>query len=191
MPKILEIRNSTAEFLTFLAENRKEGVQVIYMDETIWATQTAMGELFDVEPKTIGFHLQNIFNEGELQQNRTTQKIGVVQLEGTRNVSREPTFQNAVLDLAERMANRHIPMTMEDWARRIDTILEAGGDRILTDAGQISAEFAKEYAESEFEKYRVIQDRLFSSDFDKFTLEAGLPELPFETEEKKLTPIDV
>ena len=92
MPKILEIRNSTAEFLTFLAENRKEGVQVVYMDETIWATQTAMGELFDVEPKTIGFHLQNIFNEGELQQNRTAQKIGVVQLEGTRNVSREPMF---------------------------------------------------------------------------------------------------
>lgn len=69
MPKILEIRNSTAEFLTFLAENREEGVQVVYMDETIWATQAAMGELFDVEPKTIGFHLQNIFNEGELQQN--------------------------------------------------------------------------------------------------------------------------
>ena len=350
MPKILEIRNSTAEFLTFLAENREEGVQVVYMDETIWATQTAMGELFDVEPKTIGFHLQNIFNEGELQQNRTAQKIGVVQLEGTRNVSREPMFYNldaiisvgyrvssiratqfrqwctyilrqyavrgyvvdkkrmengsfigedyfehllaeireirlserrfyqkltdiyataidynldapttrlffqkvqnkmhfavhghtaaemiveranaekehmglttwenapsgkivktdvsiaknylnaseleslgqlvnAVLDLAERMANRHIPMTMEDWARRIDTILEAGGDRILTDAGRISAEFAKEYAESEFEKYRVIQDRLFSSDFDKFSLEADLPELPFETEEKEI-----
>ena len=92
MPKILEIRNSTAEFLTFLAENREEGVQVVYMDETIWATQAAMGELFDVEPKTIGFHLQNIFNEGELQQNRTTQKIGVVQLEGTRNVNREPMF---------------------------------------------------------------------------------------------------
>lgn len=75
-------------------------------------------------------------------------------------------------------------MTMEDWARRIDAILEAGGDRILTDAGQISAEFAKEYAESEFEKYRIIQDRLFASDFDKFSLEAGLPELLFETEER-------
>ena len=85
-----------------------------------------------------------------------------------------------MLDLAERMANCHIPMTMEDWARRIDAVLEAGGDRILTDAGRISAEFAKEYAESEFERYRVIQDRLFSSDFDKFSLEVGLPELPFE-----------
>ena len=75
---------------------------------------------------------------------------------------------NSVLDLAERMANRHIPMTMEDWAKRIDIILEAGGDAVLRDAGKVSAEFAKCFAESEFEKYRVIQDKLFSSDFDKF-----------------------
>lgn len=71
---------------------------------------------------------------------------------------------NSVLDLAERMANRHIPMTMEDWAKRIDIILEAGGDAVLHDSGKVSAEFAKSFAESEFEKYRVIQDKLFSSD---------------------------
>lgn len=94
MAKILEIRNSTAEFLTFLAENKEDGVQVVYKDETIWATQVAMGELFGVEAKTIGFHLQNIYQEGELQQNRTTQKIGVVQLEGARKVNREPMFNN-------------------------------------------------------------------------------------------------
>ena len=70
-------------------------------------------------------------------------------------------------------------MTMEDWAKRIDIILEASGDEIFHDAGRITAEFAKEFAETEFEKYRVIQDCLFSSDFDK--LENGeLPELPFE-----------
>ena len=63
--------------------------------------------------------------------------------------------------MAERMADRHIPMTMEDWAKRIDIILEAGGDAILNDAGKITAEFAKSFAESEFEKYRIIQDRLF------------------------------
>ena len=56
----------------------------------------------------------------------------------------------------------------EDWAKRIDIILEAGGDAVLRDAGKVSAEFAKSFAESEFEKYRVIQDKLFSSDFDKF-----------------------
>ena len=75
---------------------------------------------------------------------------------------------NAVLDMAERMAKRHIPMTMEDWAKRIDIILEATGDAVLTDAGKITAEFAKSFAESEFEKYRIVQDRLFQSDFDRF-----------------------
>ena len=75
---------------------------------------------------------------------------------------------SAVLDMAERMAKRHIPMTMEDWSKRMDIILEAGEDAVLDDAGQISAEYAKNFAESEFEKYRVIQDRLFESDFDRF-----------------------
>ena len=88
---------------------------------------------------------------------------------------------NGVLELAERMAKRHIPMTMEDWAKRIDIILEASGDEILQDAGRITMEFAKEYAETEFEKYRVIQDRLFMSDFDKLT-DRQLPALPFDEE---------
>lgn len=78
---------------------------------------------------------------------------------------------NAVLDMAERMANRHIPMTMEDWAKRIDMILEAGGDAVLDNAGHISAEFAKQFAEAEFEKYRVVQDKNFTSDFDRFLSE--------------------
>ena len=75
---------------------------------------------------------------------------------------------NATLDMAERMAKRHIPMTMEDWARRIDIILEAGDNAVLVDAGKITTEFAKSFAESEFEKYRIVQDRLFCSDFDRF-----------------------
>ena len=85
---------------------------------------------------------------------------------------------NAVLDMAERMAMRHIPMTMEDWSKRMDIILEASGDAILDDAGQISAEYAKNFAESEFEKYRIIQDRLFESDFDRFN--QNLLEFPDE-----------
>ena len=70
---------------------------------------------------------------------------------------------NGVLELAERMAKRHIPMTMEDW--------------VLQTAGSVTAEEAKEHAETEFEKYRIVQDRLFQSDFDKY-----LGELPFEGE---------
>ena len=81
---------------------------------------------------------------------------------------------NGVLELAERMAKRHIPMTMEDWAKQIDAILAAGGNKVLQNTGKVTAEEAKEHAETEFEKYRIIQDRLFQSDFDKF-----LGELPF------------
>ena len=82
---------------------------------------------------------------------------------------------NGVLELAERMAKRHIPMTMEDWAKQIDTILLSGGNEVLHNPGKVSSEEAKEYAETEFEKYRIIQDRLFQSDFDKY-----LGALPFE-----------
>ncbi|MDY5672716.1 MAG: virulence RhuM family protein, partial [Bacteroidaceae bacterium] len=89
---------------------------------------------------------------------------------------------NAYLDIAKDMAERHIPMTMEDWAKRIDKFLDATDREILQDAGHVTAEYAKEYAESEFEKYRVIQDRLFRSDFDKLTGEN--PSLPLDTEQE-------
>ena len=74
---------------------------------------------------------------------------------------------NAYLDLAEDRAKKHIPMTMEDWAKRLDRFLEADDRLILQDSGKISTQLAKEFAETEFEKYRIIQDRLFESDFDK------------------------
>ena len=88
---------------------------------------------------------------------------------------------NGVLELAERMAKRHIPMTMEDWAKQIDKILAAGGNEVIQSSGKVTAEEAKEHAETEFEKYRILQDRLFQSDFDRF-----LGELPFidETDTK-------
>ena len=71
---------------------------------------------------------------------------------------------SAYLDLAEDRAKRHIPMTMEDWSKRLDLFLMADDREVLQDAGKITAEI-------EFEKYRVIQDRLFVSDFDKYMLE--------------------
>ena len=85
---------------------------------------------------------------------------------------------SAFLDLAEDRAKRHIPMTMEDWATRIDKFLEGDDRPVLDDAGRVSAEYAKEFAETEFEKYRVIQDRLFQSDFDRLMNEDDLLELP-------------
>ena len=342
MKKELQIRNSTVEFLTFVLDGKEDGVQVLYKDETIWATQKAMSILFDCSTDNISLHLKNIFNSNELDSNSTTEKISVVQREGDREVKRVTTFYNldavisvgyrvnslratqfrqwttniisqfairgyvidkkrmengtfigqdyfehllaeireirlserrfyqkltdiystaidyssdaattklffkkiqnkihyavhghtaaeliverasaekehmglttwenapngkivkpdvsiaknylneleledmgrlvnAVLDMAERMAKRHIPMTMEDWSKRMDIILEASGDAILDDAGQISVEYAKSFAESEFEKYRIIQDRLFESDFDRFS--QNLLEFPDE-----------
>ena len=332
MAKKFEIRNSTAEFLIFQLDSKEDGVQVLYKDETIWATQKAIATLFDVGVPAVSKHLNNIYNEGELFRGTTISKMEIVQAEGAREIRRLTDFYNldaiisvgyrvnslratqfrqwctyvlrqfairgyvidkkrmengvflgvdyfehllaeireirlserrfyqkltdiystaidynmnapttkqffqkvqnkmhyavhgytaaeiivrradaekehmglttwmnapngkivkpdvsiaknylnetelkdmgrlvnAVLDMAERMAERHIPMTMEDWAKRIDIILEAGGDSVLTDAGKITAEFAKSFAESEFEKYRMVQDKLFRSDFDKF-----------------------
>ena len=78
---------------------------------------------------------------------------------------------SAYLDLAEDRAERHIPMTMEDWAKRLDLFLMADDREVLQDAGKITAEIAKAKAETEFEKYRIIQDREFLSDFDKYILE--------------------
>ena len=75
---------------------------------------------------------------------------------------------SAYLDLAELQANRRMPMTMQDWAEQLDSLLKLTRNDILTDAGKISAELAKRHAETEFEKYRIVQDRLFESDFDRF-----------------------
>ena len=329
--KKLQIRNSTAEFLIFQIENKEEGIEVLYQDETLWLTQKTMSILFDVDIRTINEHLKNIYSQGEVDKNTTIRKNRIVQKEGNRNISREvfiysldaiisvgyrvnsvratqfrqwctfilrqfairgyvidkkrmengsfinedyfehllaeireirlserrfyqkltdiyatsidynlnaPTTRlffkkvqnkmhyavhghtaaeliveradaekehmglttwekapngkivktdvsiaknylkeeelesmgrlvNAFLDLAEDRAKRHIPMTMEDWAKRIDKFLDSDDRPILNDSRKMSAEQAKDYAETEFEKYRIFQDRVFQSDFDK------------------------
>lgn len=75
---------------------------------------------------------------------------------------------SSYLDMAELQAERHIPMTMEDWEKRLNGFLQLWDKEILNDAEKVSAALAKKHAESEFEKYRIIQDRLYKSDFDKF-----------------------
>jgi len=71
------------------------------------------------------------------------------------------------LDYAEHQAERGIPMTMNDWVEKLDSFLQFNEEEILHNAGKVTAEIAKSFAESEFEKYRPVQDRLFKSDFDK------------------------
>lgn len=75
---------------------------------------------------------------------------------------------SAYLDMAELQAMRHIPMTMQDWERRLNGFLTLWDREVLKDAGRVSAELAKQHAEAEFEKYRIVQDRLYASDFDRF-----------------------
>ena len=348
MTKQLQIRNSTAEFLIFQAEDKAEGIQVFYQDENIWATQEVIATLFDKGRSTITEHLKNIFASGELQEEVVCRKFRQTTQHGAiegKTQTREVTFYNldaiisvgyrvnsvratqfrrwatsvlkqfalrgyvldrkrmengaflsedyfehllaeiheirlserrfyqkltdiyatsmdydkdspmtrqffqmiqnrmhyavhqhtaaelimeranaekehmglttwenapngkivktdvsiaknylkqneledmgnivsAVLDFAEARAKRHIPMTMEDWSKRIDAYLNSDERPLLQDAGTVSHEQACEYAETEFEKYRVIQDRLFESDFDRF----ALPSLPFEAENEQ------
>ena len=336
MAKKFEIRNSTAEFLIFQLENKEQGVEVYYKDEDVWATQKAISTLFDCDRSVVTKHLGNIFESGELYEERVCAKFAHTAEDGktyktkfysldaiiavgyrvnslratqfrqwatavlrqyairgyvldkkrmengtflsedyfehllaeireirlserrfyqkltdiyatsldynkdaptTRlffksiqnkmhyavhgrtaaelimdrsNADKEymglTTWENApdgkivktdvtvaknylkkkeledmgrivtaVLELAESRAKRHIPMTMEDWAKRIDAYLSSDERPLLNNAGGISHEEAILHAETEFERYRIVQDRLFQSDFDKF-----LGALPFE-----------
>ena len=340
MAQNIVIRNSTAEFLIFILEGQEDGIQVMYKNETIWATQKAMAQLFDCSTDNIGLHLKNIFASGELVKDSVTEKNSATAADGknyqtmfynldaiisvgyrvnsvratqfrqwctfvlrqfairgyvldhkrmengaflgmdyfehllaeireirlserrfyqkltdiyataidynkdapttrlffkkvqnkmhyavhghtaaeriveranadkehmglttwenapngkivkidvsvAKNYLREKELEemgrmvNAFLDMAESMAKRHIPMTMEGWARRIDKFINLFDGPILQDSGKVSAEYAKEFAESEFEKYRIIQDRLFQSDFDRFENDS-LPPLDVE-----------
>lgn len=127
MSKQLHIRNSTAEFLIFQAEDKAQGVQVFYQDESIWATQDAIATLFDKGRTTITEHLKNIYQAGELDEQTTCRKF------------------------------RHMGSTGQEYETNynLDAIISVG--------------------------YRVIQDRLFESDFDRF----ALPTLPFEEDDAK------
>ena len=94
---------------------------------------------------------------------------------------------SAYLDFAESMTMRHIPLTMQDWEIRLNSFIEMFEYGLLKDAGKVSAEIAKLHAETEFEKYRIIQDKLFMSDFDRYMLEMeeALKSLPPGDEARK------
>lgn len=190
--KKLQIRNSTAEFLIFQIENKEEGIEVLYQDETLWLTQKTMSILFDVDIRTINEHLKNIYSQGEVDKNTTIRKNRIVQKEGNRNISREVFIYSldAIISVGYRVNSVRATQfrqwctyilrqfairgyvidkkRMENWAKRIDKFLDSDDRPVLNDSGKVSTEQAKDYAETEFEKYRIIQDCLFQSDFDKF-----------------------
>ena len=333
----ITIRSSAAEYLVYMAAvgDNPESIEIRYQDENVWLTQKMMAQLYDVDVRTINEHIFHIFNDGELDQGATVRNFRIVQIEGSRNVSREVMHYNlqmiiavgfkvnnekavqfrkwansivkdytiqgwvmdeerlkkggsiltkeyfekqlekireirmserrfyqkitdiyataldydpaapatkrffaavqnkmhfsvhgqtaaeliytradatkknmgltswdgspeskihkydvsvaknylsenelqqlqrivsAYLDMAEMQAIRQIPMTMADWEERLNRFLSLMDREILMDAGRVTAELAKQHAESEFEKYRIIQDQLYLSDFDKFLL---------------------
>lgn len=327
-------RSSAAEYLTFVAANKEGGVQAVYADENVWLTQKMMAALYDVDVRTVNYHLGKIFSDSELQADSVIRNFRITAADGknyytkhynlsaiiavgykvnseravqfrkwateivesftikayvmdderlknggsifTREYFEEQlqrvreirlserkfyqkitdiyatavdydvtaqatkrffaTVQNklhwaihgqtaaeviyhradaekshmglqswkdaphgkiqkfdvvvaknyldenemaqlsrlvsAYLDIAEDMAMRHIPMTMQDWEVRLNRFIEAANREVLQDAGKVTAEIAKAHAESEFEKYRIVQDRLFESDFDRLLKQA-------------------
>ena len=113
------------------------------------------------------YNLQMIIAVGFMKSDVTVAKNYLSQDE-MKQLNRMVT---AYLDFAESMTLRHIPLTMQDWEKRLNSFIEMFDYGILQDAGKVTAAIAKLHAETEFEKYRVIQDRLFMSDFDKYMLE--------------------
>ena len=106
--------------------------------------------------------------EGKIKKSDVTVAKNYLSQDEMKQLNRMVT---AYLDFAENMTLRHIPLTMQDWEKRLNSFIEMFDYGILQDAGKVSAEIAKLHAETEFEKYRVIQDSLFMSDFDRYMLE--------------------
>lgn len=118
----------------------------------------------DSEKKHMELSSWNHAPDGKIIKTDVTVAKNYLQKEELESLGR---IVNVYLDLAEERAKRKIPMTMEDWAKRLDLFLEFDERDILQGSGKITARIAKDYAESEFEKYRIVQDRLFESGFDK------------------------
>ena len=156
MKKNQQIRNSTAEFLIFAMQGDAEGIEVRLEDDTVWLTQQMLAELYGTTKQNISLHILNIYEEEELSRESTVKDFLTVRNEGNRKVKTDVVVAknylkeneleelgrivSAYLDLAENRAKRQIPMTMEDWARHLDRILQADDRELLQDAGRISAE---------------------------------------------------
>lgn len=116
----IEIRNSTADFLIFMMDGQEQGVQVMYRDETVWATQKAMATLFDCSTDNVGLHLKNIYNSGELQKDATAEYFSVVQTEGERQVTRKTLFYSldAIISVGYRV-NSVRATQFRQWATSV------------------------------------------------------------------------
>ena len=194
------IRSSAAEYLNYVAcvGDDKQQVEIRYEDENIWLTQKLMAMLYGVEVHTINYHIKKIFSDSELQEASVIRKFRITAPDGKIKKSDVVIAKNylsdvemgqlermvtAYLDFAETMTMRHIPLTMADWEQRLNSFITLFEYGLLNDAGRVSSEIARLHAETEFEKYRVIQDKLFLSDYDRFLLE--MKEIESKNHERK------
>ena len=179
-PQKLQIRNSTAEFLIFSRQAGENTIEVRVEDETVWLTQKLIGVLFEKGRSTITEHLKNIFETGELDEKAVCREFRHTAEDGKEYSTRFYSL-DAIISVGYRVNSaratqfrqwatgvlRNIPMTMEDWASKLNAFLQFNERDILDNPGKVTQEIAKSFAESEFEKFRVVQDQLFESDFDK------------------------
>jgi len=134
----------------------------------------------DAQKQHMGLTTWNEAPDGKIQRGDVVVAKNYLSAEEMRSLE---LIVSAYLDLAERRARSRVPMTMSDWSKHLDLILQADGNELLTNAGKISAQIAEDHALSEFEKYRVIQDKLFESDYDRFV--ASLKKLEEKSMVKK------
>ena len=134
------MENKQSDFILYKTEDDKISVDVRFDDDTVWLSQEQMATLFGKGRSTIAEHIGNVYDEGELEQNRTCRKFRQVRLEGTREV--------------ERQAEREQEMTMKDWAEHLDKILTMSGEQLLQGAGSVSHEIAVDKATAEYKKYQ-------------------------------------
>ena len=141
------VRSSAAEYLTFVAAGGSGGIEAVYADESIWLTQKMMGLLYDVETHTINYHLKKVFSDSELQEDSVIRKFRITAADG-KSYNTKHYKLPAIIAVGYKI-NSERAVQFRKWAT---TIID---------------EIAKAHAESEFEKYRITQDQLFESDFDR------------------------
>ncbi|MBS7354084.1 MAG: virulence RhuM family protein [Erysipelotrichaceae bacterium] len=187
----------TREILFYKTDNGDVRVEILLYQENLWLTQAKMAELFEVQKAAISKHLKNIFESGELLEESVVSKMETTASDGKRyninyynldaiiavgyrvnsrkatmfriwanRILKEFIIKGYVMD-DERQARRGNVMYMRDWVERLDAFLQFNEEDILHDKGKVTAAIAKAFAESEFEKFRVLQDRTYQSDFDR------------------------
>ncbi len=159
MAKDLIVRSSTEEFIIFKLQEKDKGIQVRYENETLWMTQKAMAELFNVEQPAIAKHLINIYNEGELDKNSTYSKMELVQKEGTRNVKRNVEFYNldAIISVGYRV-NSLRATQFRRWATNVLKTFTIQGYVLDKERMKNGSFIDKDYFEKLLEEKRITEE---------------------------------